>query len=78
MSRHEGNSNPLICYSVFVEHWLWRYKYFLSKINIRNDNYVRATAFIFDTRTDVLVKVSKYKVYEVTVYMTRYFHDFFN
>ena len=35
-------------------------KYFLSKVNIWNVKYVRATAFIFDTRTGVLVKVSKF------------------
>ena len=42
------------------EYWLWRCRYFLSKVNIWNVNYARATAFIFDTRTDVLVKVSKF------------------
>ena len=40
------------------EHWLWRYRYFLSKV--WNVNCTRATAFIFDTRTGVLVKVSKF------------------
>ena len=35
-------------------------RYFWSKVNIRNVNCVRATAFVFDTRTDVLVKVSKF------------------
>ena len=34
--------------------------YFLGKINFGNVNCARATAFIFDTRTDVLVKVSKF------------------
>ena len=34
--------------------------YFLSKANIWNVNCVRATALIFDTRTGVLVKVSKF------------------
>ena len=33
---------------------------FYSKVNIWNDNCARATAFIFDTRTDVIVKVSKF------------------
>ena len=42
------------------EHWLWRYRYFLSKVNIWNVNCARATSFIFDTRTVVLVKVSKF------------------
>ena len=40
------------------EHWLWRYRYFCSKVNIWYVNCARATAFIFDTRTGVLVKVS--------------------
>ena len=33
---------------------------FLSKATIWNVNCARATAFIFDTRTDVFVKVSKF------------------
>ena len=41
------------------EHWLWQYRYFLSKLNIWNASCARATAFIFDTRMDVLVNVSK-------------------
>ena len=44
------------------EDWLWWYKYFLSKVNISNVNCARAIAFIFDTRTDVLLKVSKFVV----------------
>ena len=36
-----------------------RHLYFWSKVNIWNVNCARATAFIFDTRTGVLVKVSK-------------------
>ena len=36
------------------------YIYFLSRDNIWNFNCARATAFIFDTRTGVLVKVSKF------------------
>ena len=43
----------------WLEHWLWRYRYFLSKVNVWNVNCARATAFIFDTRTGVLVKVSQ-------------------
>ena len=43
-----------------VEYWLWRYRYFWSKVNIWYVNCARATAFIFDTWTDVLVKVSKF------------------
>ena len=43
----------------YFEHWLWRYRCFWSKVNIRDVNYARATAFIFDTRTGVLVKVSQ-------------------
>ena len=41
------------------EHWLSRYRYFSSKVYIWNVNCARATAFIFDTRTSILVKVSK-------------------
>ena len=39
--------------------WFWRNRYFWSKTNIWNVNCAPATAFIFDTRTGVLVKVSK-------------------
>ena len=42
------------------EYWLWWCWYFLSKVNIWNANCARATAFIFNTRTGVLVKVSKF------------------
>ena len=42
------------------EHWIWRYRYFWSKVNICNVNCERATTLIYDTRTDVLVKVSKF------------------
>ena len=35
-------------------------KYFCSKVYILNVNCARATAFIFDTRTGVLVKVSTF------------------
>ena len=41
------------------KYWLWRYRYFWSKVNTWNAYCARATAFIFDTRNDVLVKVSK-------------------
>ena len=40
------------------EYWLWRYRYFWGKVNILKVNCARATAIIFDTRTDALVKVS--------------------
>ena len=40
------------------EYWLWWHRYFWRKFNW-NFNCVRATSFIFDTRTGVLVKVSK-------------------
>ena len=43
-----------------VEYWLWRYRYFLSEVNIWNVNCARATAFIFDKGTGVLGKVSKF------------------
>ena len=42
------------------EHWLWRYRYFWSKVYIWYVNCAQATAFIFDTRTGVLVKVSNF------------------
>ena len=42
------------------EYWLWQYRYYISKVNIWNVNCARTTAFIFDTWTDVLVKVSKF------------------
>ena len=42
------------------EYWLWRYRVFLSKVDVWNINSVWATAFMFDTRRDVLVKVSKF------------------
>ena len=41
-------------------YWLGWYRYFWSKINIWKVNCGWITAFIFDTRTDVLVKVSKF------------------
>ena len=43
-----------------VEYWLWWYRYFWSKVKIWNVNCARAIAFIFDTRTGVLGKVSKF------------------
>ena len=51
-----------------VEYWPWRYRYCWSKVNIWNVNCARATAFIFDTRTGVLGKVSNFlrqKIYEL-------------
>ena len=42
------------------EYWLWWFRYFWSKVNIWNVNCARATAFIFETRTSVLVKVSNF------------------
>ena len=39
-----------ICCVLCFEHWLWRYRYFLSKVNTWNVNCARATALIFDTR----------------------------
>ena len=36
------------------------HKIFSSKVNIWNVNCARATAVIFDTQTDILVKVSKF------------------
>ena len=53
---YQGQTFAVPCF----EHWLWRYRYFWSKVNIWTVNCARATAFIFDTQTDVLVKVSRY------------------
>ena len=39
------------------EYWLWRCAYFRRKVNISYFNCARATAFIFDTRMGVLVKL---------------------
>ena len=44
----------------YFEHWLWRYRYFWSKVNIWYVNCARATAFIFDTWTGAVVNVSKF------------------
>ena len=59
--RHHGLTiwaiSPDICCPMF-EYWLWRYRYFWNRVNIWNVDCVRATSFIFDTRTDVLVKVA--------------------
>ena len=44
--------------SPVAEYWFWRYGYFCSEVNIWNVNCARATALIFDSRTDVPVKVS--------------------
>ena len=53
---YQGQTFAVPCF----EHWLWWYRYFLGKVYIWYVNCARATAFIFDTRTDVLVKVSKF------------------
>ena len=53
---YQGQTLAVPCF----EHWLWLYRYFWSKANSWNVNCARATAFIFDTRTEVLVKVSKF------------------
>ena len=46
----------------WIEGWMdeWIDNLRDSKFNIRNVNYARATSFIFDTGTGVLVKVSKF------------------
>ena len=53
-----GHSPHLCCFTapfyVYVSYVFW------SEVNIWNINCARATAFIFDTRTDVLVKVWKF------------------
>ena len=40
---YQGQTFAVPCF----EHWLWRYRYFLSKGNIWTVNCARATAFIF-------------------------------
>ena len=60
--------NALICWAIraihllshVFEYWLWRNRYFWSKVIIWNVNCARITSFIFDTITGVLVKVSKF------------------
>ena len=54
-------------------YWLGRLRYFWSKVNIWNFNCARATAFILDTRTDVLMKVSKHTYMHIT-YIYAYIH----
>ena len=46
--------------SLVVEYWLQWYRYFCSKVSIWNVNYACATAFIFHSWIDVLVKVLKF------------------
>ena len=53
---HQGQTFAVPCF----EHWLWWYRYFRLKVNIWKANCARAIAFIFDTRTGVLVKVSEF------------------
>ena len=53
---HQDQTFAALCF----EHWLWRYRYFWSKVNIWNVDCGRTTAFIFDTWTGILVKVSKF------------------
>ena len=43
-----------------IDIFVWRYRYFWSKVNIWYVNCGWATAFIVDTPTGVLVKVSKF------------------
>ena len=50
----------LVTVHQLYEHLMHKLFYFLSKVNIWNVNCARATAFIFDTRTGILVKVSKF------------------
>ena len=53
---YQGQTLAVPCF----EHWLWWYRWFWSKVNIRNVNCAWATAFILNTRIGVLVKVSKF------------------
>ena len=56
----------LLCH--VVEYWLWRYRYFLSKVNIWYVNCARATAFIFDTQTDVSESVKVFETENVSTW----------
>ena len=47
-------SNRIFQTGMYVYIFIW------SNVNIWNANFARATAFINDTRTDVLVKLSKF------------------
>ena len=51
---------PAMC-AKGISHYIYMYIYISSKVNIWNVNCARATAFVFDSRTDVLVKVSNWE-----------------
>ena len=53
-------SGPDICCPMFLDTGSGGIDIFWSKVNIWNVNCAQATAFIFDTRTDVLMKVWKF------------------
>ena len=59
-SNHFELSGPDICCPMFVNTGSGGIDIFWSKVNIWNVICARVTAFIFDTRTDVLVKVSNF------------------
>ena len=50
----------------FFLYWLWQYKYFRSQVSIWNVNWAWATAFVFDTKTDVLMKVPKFLTHSIS------------
>ena len=57
------------------QYWLWRYRYFWSKVNIWHVNCAWATAFIFNTQGDILVKVSKFLRQKMYVYRYIYINE---
>ena len=63
MQWHGTTINRVSCKIWFINtlsDMIIHMQYFLSKVSIWNVNCARATAFIFDTRTGVPVKVSKF------------------
>ena len=54
------------CSPMFFWYWLWQYKYFRSQVNIWNLDWARASAFVFDTKTDVFVKVPKFLMHKMS------------
>ena len=55
-----------------VEYWLWRYRYFWSKVNIWNVNSARATAFIHNTTTSCFEYVTRVALGLVAVYSAQW------
>ena len=54
------------------EYWHWWYKHYWSKVITWNVDCALATAFMFDTRTDVLEQVSKFFLRQTAVDTAEY------